>query len=71
MTTQPVASASRRERRRNTTPLDPRRSPEALASGLLPPADPAHPAAFEPEAPEAATESLSHPANRRAASRAG
>ncbi len=56
MTTQPVASASRRERRRNTTPLDPRRSPEALASGLLPPVDPAYPAAFEPEAPEAATE---------------
>ena len=58
MTTQPVASASRRERRRNATPLDPRRSPEALASGLLPAADPAHPAALEPEAAETAASLL-------------
>ncbi|MGE0257818.1 MAG: excinuclease ABC subunit UvrC [Alphaproteobacteria bacterium] len=54
MTTQPVASASRRERRRNPAPLDPRRSPEAIASGLLPVADWAHPVAVEPASTEAA-----------------
>src|SRR4051794_7236149 len=56
MTTQPVAHTARRERRRNATPLDPRRSPEALASGLLPAADSPHPTGHQPEAPEAAVE---------------
>ena len=47
MTTQPLDSdRRRRERRRNAAPLDPRRSPEAPASGLPPAADPAHPAAL-------------------------
>src|SRR4051812_13829774 len=55
MSTQQVASASRRERRRNAAPLDPRRSPETLASGLLPAADPAR-LVLEPEAAKTAPE---------------
>src|SRR4051794_38845695 len=52
MTTQLIAptSASRRERRRNVPPLDPRRSPEAPASGLTPAIDLAHPGSIEAEA---------------------
>ena len=58
MTTQLIAptSASRRERRRSATPPDPRRSPDAPASGVLPAADPATPAPLQPEAAEAASE---------------
>jgi excinuclease ABC subunit C len=56
MTTQSVTSALRRERRRQTTPLDPRRSPEAPASGLVPAADLAQPEGLEPEADRAASE---------------
>jgi excinuclease ABC subunit C len=56
MATQPVASASRQKRRRSATPLDPRRSPDALASGLLPTTDAAQLAASEPEAAETASD---------------
>ncbi len=58
MTTQLIAptSASRRERRRSATPPDPRRSPDAPASGVLPAADPGTPAPLQPEAAEAASE---------------
>ena len=58
MTTQLIApsSASRRERRRSALPPDPRRSPDAPASGVLPAADPGTPAPLPPEAAEAASE---------------
>ena len=58
MTTQLIAptSASRRERRRSAIPPDPRRSPDAPASGVLPAADPGTPAPLQPEAAEAASE---------------
>src|SRR3954447_10882370 len=58
MTTQLVAptSASRRERRRSAIPPDPRRSPDAPASGVLPVADPGTPAPLQPEAAQAASE---------------
>src|SRR3954451_13519396 len=56
MTSQSVASSLRRERRRSATPLDPRRSPEALASGLAPTADLAHPETVEPETERTAPE---------------
>jgi excinuclease ABC subunit C len=54
MTTQPIASTARRERRHRVAPLDPRRSPEAPASGLAPISDLAHPVTPESEALEAA-----------------
>jgi len=56
MTAQSVASSLRRERRRNATPLDPRRSPEALASGLLPAGDSTAAEPIDPEAAEATSE---------------
>src|SRR4029079_18979915 len=56
MTAQSVASSLRRERRRNATPLDPRRSPEALASGLLPEGDSTAAEPIDPEAAEATSE---------------
>src|SRR3954453_12730675 len=58
MTTQLIAptSASRRERRRSAIPPDPRRSPDAPASGVLPVADPGTPAPLQPEAAQAASE---------------
>src|SRR4051812_25139839 len=58
MTTQLIAptSASRRERRRSAIPPDPRRSPDAPASGVLPAADSGTPAPLQPEAAEAASE---------------
>src|SRR4051794_28607025 len=51
-----VASALRRERRHSATPLDPRRSPEAPASGLLPAGDSTAPEPLDPEAAETASE---------------
>jgi excinuclease ABC subunit C len=48
MAIQPVDPPARRVRRGKATPLDPRRSPEALASGLLPAAEVAE-AAARPE----------------------
>ena len=56
MTAQSVASALRRERRRNATPLDPRRSPEALASGLPPAGDSTAAEPIDPEAAETTSE---------------
>ena len=56
MSTQPVGSPLRRERRRNATPLDPRRSPEVPASGLLSTPDPAHSTPPEPEIADAFSE---------------
>src|SRR5690348_476835 len=56
MTSQQVASASRRERRRHAQSLDPRRSPEAHASGLAPAVDLAHPGSVEAEAEKTVVE---------------
>jgi excinuclease ABC subunit C len=53
MTTQSVASVSRRERQRKAPSPDPRRSPQLPASGLVRAADLAHAETPEPEAEEA------------------